>query len=257
MTHSARQMIAAYRRSHDEFSGQVASFSGSDLQRASGAAGWSVAQVLSHLGSSSEIALATLRTGAADPSAAPAAWARWDAMPPNEQARGFTRAEGELVAALEALDDEQLASRKVDLGFLPLPVSIGKFVSMRLSEVGLHRWDVDVAFGYDATVTSYLVPILLEDIPSMAPMLARAPESSGVIMFKLSEPDRTLSLHLTDEAVTMTQTGFDDAPSVVEMPAESFVRLVSGRLGPLHTPKSVSLRGRFSLDDIRRVFPGY
>jgi uncharacterized protein (TIGR03083 family) len=257
MTRTARAHIGVYRRSHDEVSVQVGEFDEADLLRASGAAEWNVAQVLSHLGSSSEIALSTLRSGAADPSASPRVWARWDAMTPRGQAQEFVRAEEELVAALEALDDGRLASATIDLGFLPMPVDVPTFVAMRLSEVGLHRWDVDVAFDQDAVVTSYLVPILLDGIPAMAPMLARPQGLTGVIDFELTEPDRTLSLHLAEGAATMTADEKGSVGTIVRLPAESFVRLTSGRLRPEHTPRSVEVDGELSLDEIRRIFPGY
>jgi hypothetical protein len=44
---------------------------------------------------------------------------------------------------------------------------------------------------------------------------------------------------------------------VVTAPAEAWVRLVAGRLGPEYTPASVSVTGSVGLDDLRRVFPGY
>lgn len=257
VTDRARQVIGPYRRSHDAMSAQVAAFGEGDLLRPSGATEWNVAQVLSHLGSSSEIALSTLRSGAADPSASPSVWARWDAMAPEVQAREFVRAEGELVAGLEALDDEQIASSTIDLGFLPMPVDVSAFVALRLSEVGLHRWDVDVAFEPDATVASYLVPVLLADIPPMVPMLARPEGLTSVIAFDVTEPDRRLRLRIADGAATMTGDGDDRANTVVHLPAESFVRLTSGRLRPEHTPRSVRVEGELSLAEIRRIFPGY
>ena len=61
MAESAKEAIQAFRRSHDEAARQVADFGPDQLRAGSGAAEWTVAQVLSHLGSSSEIALGTLR----------------------------------------------------------------------------------------------------------------------------------------------------------------------------------------------------
>jgi uncharacterized protein (TIGR03083 family) len=257
MRDRAREVIDAYRRSHDEVSAQVANFEQEDLLRASGARGWNVAQVLSHLGSSSETALSTLRSGATDPSAAPAVWARWDAMDPEVQAQEFVRAEGELVRALEALDDVFMASHRINLGFLPVPVDVATFVAMRLSEVGLHRWDVDVAFSPNATVASYLVPTLLNGIPQMAPMLARPEGLVGIIAFDVTDPDHTLTLRMTADRATMTDDHDDGAGTLVHLPAESFVRLTSGRLRPENTPKSIQIEGERTLDEIRRIFPGY
>ena len=41
------------------------------------------------------------------------------------------------------------------------------------------------------------------------------------------------------------------------MPAEAFIRLIAGRLAPEHTPHGVTVDGAISLDDLRKVFPGY
>lgn len=257
MTDRARELINAYRRSHDEASAQVAAFDEGDLLRASGASEWNVAQVLSHLGSSSEIALSTLRSGAADPSASAPVWARWNAMASEAQAREFVRAEKELVRALEALDDAHITSSRINLGFLPMPVDVATFVAMRLSEVGLHRWDVDVAFRPNATVASYLVPILLTGIREKAPMLARPERFTGSVTFDLTDRDGALTLHVTASGVSMTNDDDEGAGTVVHLPAESFVRLTSGRLRPENTPTSLKIEGELSLDEIRRIFPGY
>jgi hypothetical protein len=48
-----------------------------------------------------------------------------------------------------------------------------------------------------------------------------------------------------------------EAPSATfDGPAEAFVRLVSGRLKAPHD-KDVTVDGSVTLDDLRRVFPGY
>lgn len=257
MTDRTREVIGSYRRSHDELVAQVAEFTADDLRRVSGSTEWSVAQVLSHLGSSAEIALSTLRAGAADPSASPSVWARWDARDPEAQAAGFVRADEELVGALEALDDIYLQSTTIDMGFLPVPVDVVTFVSFRLTEVALHRWDVEVACNQDATLVDYLVPILLNGIPPMVPMLARHPRPDGIVAFHLTDMDRTLTLHWTEHGATMTENGEEHANTDVELTGESFLRLVSGRLGPHHTPGSVRTKGELSLDQLRAIFPGY
>ena len=66
------------------------------LSRQSGATEWSVAQVLSHLGSGAEIALARLAPAVAG-EAVPeidnqSVWDRWNAMSPEEQASRVRRA---------------------------------------------------------------------------------------------------------------------------------------------------------------------
>lgn len=258
MTDHVREMIRAYRQSHSDVTQQVSGFAEEDLLLPSGSSEWNVAQVLSHLGSSSEIALSTLSTGASHPSLNSSVWARWDEMAPTRQAREFLRVENELVETLEAFSDEQIAASTFDLGFLPMSVDLSTFVWFRLSEVGLHRWDVDVAVDDGATLASYLVPILLNGLPPMIPMLARPQGLSGVIGFEITDtsPPRALRLLLTGESASIAQD--DDATrATVTLSPESFVRLANGRLGPAHTPDSVRVRGDLSLDEIRHIFPGY
>ena len=43
----------------------------------------------------------------------------------------------------------------------------------------------------------------------------------------------------------------------MRIPAEAFVRLTAGRLVPERTPDGVTVDGPLSLDDLRKVFPGY
>ena len=45
--------------------------------------------------------------------------------------------------------------------------------------------------------------------------------------------------------------------AVFSGPIEAAVRLLAGRLTPEHTPADVEVTGEVTLDDLRRVFPGY
>ena len=62
MSTLAASTIAALRHEHDTLEAFVSALSSDQLSGPSGASEWSVAQVLSHLGSGSEISLATLRS---------------------------------------------------------------------------------------------------------------------------------------------------------------------------------------------------
>ena len=48
-----------------------------------------------------------------------------------------------------------------------------------------------------------------------------------------------------------------DPTATFSGPLESALRLVGGRLRPATTPDGVTVTGAVSLDDLRRVFPGY
>ncbi|HEX4721006.1 MAG TPA: hypothetical protein VH333_00730 [Pseudonocardiaceae bacterium] len=49
----------------------------------------------------------------------------------------------------------------------------------------------------------------------------------------------------------------ESADGELVAPAEYVVRLFSGRYGAAHIPDSVTVSGAVTLDDLRRVFPGY
>jgi uncharacterized protein (TIGR03083 family) len=253
----ARGAVAALRHSHDQLVGYVQSLDPPDLERRSGAAEWTVAQVLSHLGSASEIGLNTLRAGKADMAAAPAIWDRWNSMSPAEQASGFIAAGERLVEALETLDEGELSTKKIDVGFLPAPVDIAFVVAMRLSEVGLHGWDVEVVFDPTAGVNNAVVPYVLDSLPMFAGFFAKPIGRSGRVAVETTDPTRHYRLELGDAGATLSEASVGDAETSIRLPAEAFLRLTSGRLSPDHTPESTTVEGDISLDDLRRVFPGY
>src|SRR3982750_4859153 len=108
MTSLADRTIASLRATHDELAGLVRTLDDDQLTRPSGASEWTVAQVLSHLGSGAEISLAGFRA-ALDGAPAPEqdfnerVWDRWNAMSPREQADGFLEHDAVLVQTLEGL----------------------------------------------------------------------------------------------------------------------------------------------------------
>lgn len=258
MGKSAREEVAALRRAHDETAELVESLGEDQLRARSGSAEWSVAQVLSHLGSASEIALATLKAGKGDPQSNPRVWDRWNAMSSAEQAAGFVSWEGRLVESLEALSDEDLTSRKIDLGFLPAPVDIAFFVGMRLSEVALHRWDIDVAFDPAARLVPYLVPFVLARLPMFAGYFAKPIGRTVTVAIETTDPSRSYLLQLDEDATSLhvTEAGAVDAEATLRIPSERFVRLTAGRMSPQHTPVAITIDGQINLDDLRKLFPG-
>jgi uncharacterized protein (TIGR03083 family) len=257
MAQEARDAISALRRSHDELVTIVEGLDPDGLARQSGATEWTVAQVLSHLGSAAEIGVNMLAVGKNDMAAAPAIWDRWNAMAPDDQAAGFVIADRRLVETLEALDDDALANRKLDLGFLPFPVDIAFYMGMRLGEVGLHRWDIEVVFDQGAAVAAYVVPFVLAQLPMFAGFFAKPTGQSGRIAIETTEPSHGYILELGEDGASLREGREDDAATRLALGGETFIRLTSGRLDPDHTPATVTVHGDLSLDDLRRLFPGY
>ena len=135
----------------------------------SGASEWSVAQVLSHLGSGSEINLATLQAAlgereAPDDSFNHSVWDRWNAMAPADQRAGFVQHGGALIDAWEALTPERLESLEVTVSFLPAPVTAAGYAGMRLSEAAQHGWDARVALDAGTGLLDSSTDVLAEHL---------------------------------------------------------------------------------------------
>lgn len=259
MTDLLDASIVALRTNHDELEALVKRLSPEDLSRQSGAEKWQVSDVLSHLGSGSEL---TGHTLAAAISGTPvdvdnqAVWDRWNAMAPADQATGFLDQHGELVRRLEELDAGQREELRVDLGFLPAPVSLETFVGMRLNETSAHAWDVRVAFDPEAGIEPASAPLVLEHLAGgLGFMLDFAAKPQA-----LSEPATlaldgfTISFADTVDLKVGTPAG---ASATFDGPVEAAVRLLSGRLRPEYTSDGVEVTGNVTLDELRKVFPGY
>ena len=259
MAEGTKDAIGALRRAHDELAATARRLDHLALTTKSGSEEWTVAQVFSHLGSAAEISVKTLQAGKADPDGAEPVWERWNAMIPEEQASNFVASEERYVEALENLNEEELSTKKVDVGFLPAPIDVGFFVGLRSSEVALHGWDIDVAFDKTATVRAFLVPYVLNRLPLFAGFFAQSSSKSGKVSINTTDPSRFYVLELRDDGTSLSE---EDAPAAdagtkVEMPAEALLRLTAGRLSPDRTPAGVTAEGELALEDLRSVFPGY
>jgi uncharacterized protein (TIGR03083 family) len=263
MSTLADQVIAALRTGHDDLVSYVTTLDEQALSSPSGAADWTVSQVLSHLGSGAEISQASLQR-ALDGAGAPpegfnqGIWARWDAMGPVEHRDGFIEANRNVVELYESLDEAARENVRVDLGFLPAPVPVAQAGWMRLNEFALHTWDVKVAADPAAAVAPEAVPLLGDGITGLLGWIAKPHALGGrhaTLTVVLTSPDRTFGLELGD-AVTLTDTP-SSSDGTLSIPGEAWLRLLTGRLAPAHTPDSFKVDGPLTLDDLRNVFPGY
>jgi uncharacterized protein (TIGR03083 family) len=260
----ADTVIAALRAGHDSLAAFVSGLSDGDLARPSGAAAWDVSQVLSHLGSGAEIGRATLRA-ALDGEPNPGrdfnltVWDRWNAMSGRERADGFLGANESLTALYESLDAATREDLRIDLGFMPAPVDVAAAARMRLSELALHSWDVRVGFDERASVAPEATAALLDGAPGMLAWASRPEVLDGrkaVLRVTTTEPASVFTLQLV-ESVSVDPDEPAGPDGTLTLPAEAWLRLVAGRLGPRYTPKGVETTGTADLDLLRRVFPGY
>lgn len=255
--------ISALRSGHDDLADLVAGLSADDLALTSGATQWDLSQVLSHLGSGAVIGLAALDASqAGDPNPGndfnKSVWARWDAMSAQERADGFIENNSALTERYEALDAATREGLRVDLGFLPQPVDVATAAGFRLSELALHSWDARVTFDPGATVRPEAYPLLLDSVGMRLGWIGHAEALDGrtaTLHVTTADPSRDFGLTIAD-GVRLGAVP-DAADGTLSLPAEAWLRLVSGRLRSEHTPPSVEVTGPVSLDTLRAVFPGY
>ncbi|MGZ0146011.1 maleylpyruvate isomerase family mycothiol-dependent enzyme [Kribbella sp. WER1] len=256
MTTLLDRVVAALRANHDTLAALVPTLSESQLRSGSGATDWTVAQVLSHLGSGAEIGRTPIAAAAGEHVEAAdnqSVWARWDAASPADQAAGFVKYNQAYLDTVEALSAEQRELR-IDLGFLPEPVPLAVALAMRLNEVANHAWDVRVGVDPSATVDPDSAELLVElfggPLAFLLGFSAKADQVDQEV--RLAIPGG--AIHITD---TVTVTGaIEDPTATFDGPAEAVVRLLSGRLGATRAA-GVTVTGNITLGKLRKVFPGY
>jgi uncharacterized protein (TIGR03083 family) len=235
----------------------VATLSEEQLSARSGASEWTVADALSHLGSGAEITRKPIAAAAGlqvEAEGNESIWARWNALSPAEQAAGFVEHNAEYLSTVEALSGEQRDDLTVDLGFLPQPVPLVVALGMRLNEVANHAWDVRVGVDPSATVDPESAELLVELFRGPLAFLLGFSAKADAIEHEVRLAIPGGALEITD-AVTVTDS-VDHPTATFEGPAEAVVRLLSGRLRPEHAA-GVRVTGNVTLDELRRVFPGY
>src|SRR5437879_8438236 len=160
--------IQVVRHNHDRLAALVRSLAPSELTRQSACAEWSVAQVLSHLGSGADFSLRGLEARRAPgQDANQAIWDRWNALDPQEQAAGFLDHDERLVQAYESLTATERAELRIDMGFLPEPVDVATMLGFRVNETTFHAWDVESSFDPSAVLAADAVPLVLDRVGAM------------------------------------------------------------------------------------------
>ncbi len=262
--------IGELRSSHDVLVAVVADLLAEDLERPSMCRDWTVAQVLSHLGSGAVIGLASLDAGLrGEPlpgdELAHDVWGRWNAMGVEEAATEFVGADAALVERFESLDDIALVEARIRIAFLPEPIDIATSVSFRLGEHALHSWDVLASFDETAEVPESSAELLIDRLPTMVGLIGRytprdtRPADDVTIAVTTTHPDRSFELELGEHAELRATSISRSAQGAGELtlPAGALLRLTAGRLRPDRPSGDLQPTGPLSLDDLRRAFPGY
>jgi uncharacterized protein (TIGR03083 family) len=215
---------------------------------------WSIADVLSHLGSGAVILLGrledTLAGVATADDAAQAVWERWNAKSPTEQVADALVADRALVARLAGLTDGEASGFEFVMG--PMTFDLDGFVGLRLNEHVLHLWDVEVALDPEATLPADAAAAVADNLDLIVRFTGIALDEEHTVTVATTGPPRAFVVTLGPGDVRLTAVDAAVAPDLA-LPTEALVRLVYGRLDPDHTPP---VRGSAELDVLRAVFPG-
>jgi len=255
----ATPWVQAVRASHDRLAALVAGLDADQLRQQSYDTEWTVADVLSHLGSGAEIFALVIDaavTGGDPPSPDDfkPIWETWNARSPEEQAALSVAANEDLVTRVESLTPAQRAAFQVTM-FGPQPLDLAGVLGMRLSEHAVHAWDVAVALDPAARVAPDAVDLLVDILPIFAGFAARKAPAPVVVAVAATAPERRFALDTgTGDTVTLRPADpADTATASLALPAEAFLRLVYGRLDD---DAELVLSG-VTLNELKSVFPGF
>lgn len=246
--------IDALRRSCDTLRTLVEPLSADGLRTQSYATEWSIAQVLSHLGSQGEIfdlCVSASLGGEAVPGREQfePVWAKWNAKAPEQQAADSLAVDRQSLEMFESMLKAEIGQPLQAFGMQLSPEDV---VRMRVSEHAVHTWDIAVVFDPEATVPTDAVELILDRIGLLIAHRGKPLGEPRTLLIETSQPDRRYTLDVGD-ALTLAITDDDGEPDL-RLPAEALVRLAYGRLDPDHTPSLVA--HDVDMDQLRSMFPG-
>jgi uncharacterized protein (TIGR03083 family) len=215
---------------------------------------WTIADTLSHLGSGAVIMRATLDAVVSGTPVAEgfnqSVWDEWNAKTPADQAAGVVTADHALLERVGALTEDQQAS--IQFPFGPMTLGLPEALGMRLNEHALHTWDVEVMLDPAAVLSEQSSAVILGSLPMIARFAAKDDGVERNVTIRTSEPTQELALTSGADSVSLVPGAGTGA--IVDLPAESFVRLVYGRLDADHTPANVDAA---TIAALRPLFPGF
>jgi uncharacterized protein (TIGR03083 family) len=247
--------VGALRASVGRLHGLASGLDDAQLVSPSYCDNWTIAQVLSHLGSGAVIArrgLQDARAGTPTPDDFnQSVWDEWNAKTPRAQADEALVADAALVEAYEAVPEADRGSLTFSLG----PVSLGfdDMAGMRLNEHAFHTWDIAVALDDDAVVPEDAAAVVVDNLALIARFSGRPDGQERTIAVHTTDPERDIALRISPDGVELTAGDPGQAPDL-ELPAEALSRLVYGRLDAEHTPAVTG--DPELLTSLRAIFPG-
>ena len=248
--------LAALQSSVDRLAALVAPLDDDAIVAQAHPTEWTIAQVLSHLGSGAVIFSRRVSDGLAGVETPedvnPSVWAEWDAKSPRAQVDDALAADAAFIAQLKAVP--QADRDRFTTAFGPMEIRWDAAVSMRLSEHLLHEWDVRVTLDPAATLAADGAGVVIGNLGPIVGFSGRPSAVADTVVISTTDPEGVWSVTMTPDGVSFDRIDTWDEVHVT-MPTEALVRLVYGRLGPEHTPASVEADSD-TLERLRTTFPG-
>jgi uncharacterized protein (TIGR03083 family) len=245
---------AALHASVDRLRELVTPLDGDQLRAQSYASEWTVADVLSHIGSGAVIARESIDASVdgrkLPDDFAPPIWDGWNAKSPEAKAADALLADRALLERIETVSDADRARLMFSMGPMELPFEA--YIGLRVNEHILHTWDVEVAFDPTAVLPADEAAIVVDQLEMITRFAAQSSGPQREVRIHTTAPERRFTLSLGDDGSSLTP-GDAAGAADLELPAEAFIRLVYGRLDPAHTP---TVSGDADLDELRAAFPG-
>jgi len=246
--------VGALRASVDRLHALASGLDDAQLVSQSYCNDWSIAQVLSHLGSGAVISLRglqDLRSGTATPDEFnQSVWDEWNAKSPASQIADALVADEAFVRDLDATPSEVRETFHISFG--PFDLDFDQFVGLRLGEHVLHTWDVEVTLHPGAALAEPAAAVLLDRLHLVAGRSGRATGQVHRVRVRTQRPTRDFTVVYDEASVTLVDDAHDEFD--VELPAEAFVRLVYGRLDAL---AGLDDAQEVHLEHLRQTFPGF
>jgi uncharacterized protein (TIGR03083 family) len=217
---------------------------------------WTVADVLSHLGSGAVLSRARVddvlagRETPAD--LAPSVWDEWNAKSPEAKAAGALVADQALLDRIDTVTASERARFRTSIG--PLDVDFDGFLRARLNEHAVHTWDVAVAFDPDATVAPDATAVVVDNLERPAGWSGKPSGIERRVQVRTTAPVRHFTISIDPDAVSMKASVAAGEPDL-ELPAEALIRLVYGRFDTAHTPPLVGDEALVA--ELRQTFRGF
>lgn len=249
--------LSALRSSTDRLAALVRPLDDATIAEKAYPSEWTIADVLSHLGSGAVIMQRSLDDALAG-TAKPddfnhGVWDEWNAKSPRAKVDDALAADAALMARLGAVGAVDQARFKSNLG--PFELDWNAFVGLRLNEHLLHEWDVAVTVDPAITLAPDGTAVVVDNLDLVGRFAAKRSGDPGTITIGTTDPERSFAVTVDADAVAFTSAAAAGQADV-SMPAESFIRLMYGRLDPDHTPPTV-IGEAATVVQLRAIFPGF